>query len=131
MTATEPRHIIDSAPGEPAPNYHHVREVVLNWPPAAQAQLVHEVINRLAGEVDPRQEQASNSDAEMVASLLRPATAEEVKERIARGLIKEPPPVGQRNSMALYGLLAREGSIPTEEEVWQMIDDERWERYNR
>ncbi len=131
MTATEPRHIADSTPGEPAPNYHHVREVVLNWPPAAQAQLVHDVINQLAGEDSLAQKHTSNSDAEMVSSLLRPATAEEVEERIARGLIKEPPPVNQRNSMALYGLLAHEGSTPTEEQVWQMIDDERWERYNR
>jgi hypothetical protein len=108
MAATKPRLQPETHEEQLAPNYDSVREVVLNWPQAAQARLMHEVLNRLV----PQGAQPRNGEQVALASAEN--GAEEGQQRARHGSVTEPPPVGQRNSMALFGMINKSEQAATE-----------------
>ncbi len=104
MVATKPKRATPPPPDQPTPDYQRVREVVLNWPPEAQAQLVHEVINRF---VPMRNGREHIPDVDAVPS----------------------PLGGKRNTLSLIGMLNYDGPELSDADLERMLAEARAEKY--
>ncbi len=112
MTATEPRPTAATHEEQSAPSYDRVREAAFSLPTEEQTRLIHELLNRLAPQIA-----SPSMSGELAAPTAAENSAEDARWRAGGGLVTEPPPVGQRDSVALVGMLGYDGPYISDEDL--------------